>query len=89
MSSVPKKADKLWCSYNTVQQYHDDVIKWNIFLVTGPLWGESTAHEWIALTKAIDAELWCFLWSVPEQTDEQTIQTAMIWDAVMLIMISL
>ena len=26
---------------------HDDVIKWNIFRVTGPLWGESTGHRWI------------------------------------------
>ena len=27
---------------------------------------ESTGHRWIPLTKASDAELWCFLWSVPE-----------------------
>ena len=40
----------------------------SIFRVTGPLWGESTGHRWIPLTKAIDAELWCFLWSTPEQT---------------------
>ena len=32
----------------------------NIFLVTGPLWGESIGHRWIPLTKASDAELWCF-----------------------------
>ena len=38
----------------------------NIFLVTGPLWGEFTGHRWIPLTKASDAELWCFLSSVPE-----------------------
>ena len=42
----------------------------NIFHVTGPLWGESTGHRWIPLTKAIDAELWCFLWSAREQTAE-------------------
>ena len=34
----------------------------NIFRVIGPLWGESTGHRWIPLTKASDAELWCFLW---------------------------
>ena len=34
----------------------------NIFLVTGSLCGEFTGHRWIPLTKAIDAELWCFLW---------------------------
>ena len=34
--------------------------KGNIFRVTGPLWGEFTGHRWIPLTKASDAELWCF-----------------------------
>ena len=38
----------------------------NIFRVTGPLCGEFTGHRWIPLTKASDAELWCFLWSAPE-----------------------
>ena len=37
----------------------------NIFRVTGPLWGESTGHRWIPLTKASHAEFWCFLWSEP------------------------
>ena len=32
----------------------------NIFRVTGPLWGQSTGHWWIPLTKASDPELWCF-----------------------------
>ena len=27
-------------------------------------------HQWIPITKAGDAELWCFLWSTPEQTVE-------------------
>ena len=38
---------------------HAVVIKWNIFRVTGTLWGESTGHQWIPLTKASDTELWC------------------------------
>ena len=38
----------------------------NIFGVTGPLCGEFTDHRSIPLTKASDAELWCFLWSAPE-----------------------
>ena len=59
----------------------------NIFRVTGPLWGKFTCHRWIPLTKASDAELWGFLWSAPEQTIEQTIET--IWDAFSLIMTSL
>ena len=37
----------------------------NIFRVTGLLCGEFTGHRWIPLTKAGDAELWCFLWSAP------------------------
>ena len=41
---------------------------WDIFRVTGPLCGEFTGPRWIPLTKASDAELWCFLWSLPEQT---------------------
>ena len=38
----------------------------NIFRVTGPLCGEFTGPRWIHRTKASDAELWCFLWSVSE-----------------------
>ena len=45
--------------------------------------------EGIPLTKASDAELWCFLWSVPEQTAEQIIETPVIWDAIGLIMTSM
>ena len=32
----------------------------NILCVTAPSSGESTGHRWILLTKASDAELWCF-----------------------------
>ena len=38
----------------------------NTFCVTGPLCGEFTGHRWFSLTKAIDADLWCFLWSASE-----------------------
>ena len=38
----------------------------NIFRVTGPLCREFTDHRWISLTKASDADLWCFLWFAPE-----------------------
>ena len=33
----------------------------NIFRVTGPLCGEFTGHRWIHLSKASDAEHWCFI----------------------------
>ena len=39
----------------------------NIFHVTDPLCGEFTGHRLFSLTKASDAELWCFLWSATEQ----------------------
>ena len=60
----------------------------NIFRVIGPLCGEYTGHRWISLTNAIDADLWCLLWSAPEQMVEKTIETPVIWDAVVLIMTS-
>ena len=43
----------------------------NIFRITGALCGEFTCHRWIPLTKASDAELWCFLWSAPEQNNRE------------------
>ena len=33
--------------------------------------------------------VWCFLWSAPEQTAEQTIKTPVMWDAIPLMMKSL
>ena len=39
---------------------HNDVIKWKNFRDTGPLCGEFTGYRWIPLTKASDAEFWCF-----------------------------
>ena len=35
----------------------------NIFRITGPLCVELTGIRWFPLTKASDAELWCFPWS--------------------------
>ena len=57
----------------------------NIFHITGPLWGESTGHRWIPLTKASDAELRYFLWSAYEHTFAPTIEMLVIWDAIALI----
>ena len=54
---------------------HDDVIKWEHFPRYRPFLRESTGHRWIPHTKTNDTELWCFLWSAPGQTLEQTIQT--------------
>ena len=61
----------------------------NIWRIIGHLCMEFTGDWWIPLTKASDKELWCILWSVPEQTVGQTIERPVIWDAIMLIMTSL
>ena len=68
---------------------HDDVIKWNYFPPYCAFVRVSTGHRWISLTKVSDMELWCFLWSAPERTAEQTIETPVILDAIALIMTSL
>ena len=57
----------------------------DIFRVTGPLWRESIGQRRVPLTKASDAELWCFLWYAPEQTVKQTIETPVLWYAIALI----
>ena len=46
--------------------YHNS-IKWMHSRVTGPLCRKFTGHRWIPLTKASDAELWYFLWSMPNK----------------------
>ena len=43
----------------------------------------------VPLTNHSDAELWCFLWSAPQKTVEQTIETQVILDAIELIMTSI
>ena len=75
---------------------HPDGYYWGYFTgaislygVPGRLWGESTGHRWIPLTKASDADLLCILWFAPEQTVEQTIETLVNWVAIALIMMSL
>ena len=60
-----------------------------IFRVTGPLGGEFTRQRWVPIPKASDAELCCFLWSMPEQTVVQTVETPVICDAIALILTSL
>ena len=78
-----------WIIYKMMQKYMMMSSNENIFCITVPLWGESTNHWWIPLTKASDTELWLFLWSAPEKMVEQTIKTPVIWDAITLIMMSL
>ena len=54
-----------------------------LLVVNSPLNGE------FPIRKASDAELWCFPLSGPEQTVDQTIETPVILDAIVLIITSL
>ena len=64
-----------WCRYNAANFLKDSqktpiprpwwchqMETFSALLVTS-VCGEFTGHQWIPLTKASDAELWCFLWS--------------------------
>ena len=68
---------------------HDDVSERNSFQVTGPLWGDSTSHRWVPLTKATNAKLGLFPWARSEKTAEQTVDMLVNWDAMALIITSL
>ena len=67
MSFVSSKSDE-WSTFVLLCVVWDMMTSsnGNIFRVTGHFCGEFTGHRWIPRTKASDAELWCFLWSVPE-----------------------
>ena len=60
---------------------------WNIFRVTCLLWYHRSQVN--SPQKGSDVEFWSFLWSAPEKTVEQTMETPVIWDAIALIMTSL
>ena len=50
---------------------YDDVIKWKHFPHYWPFMRGIHRSRWIPYTKASDAKLWCFLWSVPERLSKQ------------------
>ena len=68
--------------------YMMTLLNVNIFRITGPLWVESTGHQF---PDSPHKGQWrgCFLWSMPEQTVKQTTKKSVIWDAIALIMTSL
>ena len=51
--------------------YHDDVSKWKYFRRYGPF-VRGIHRSLVDSPKACEVELWCFLWSAPAQTVEQT-----------------
>ena len=68
---------------------NDDVIKWKHFprywpfvrRIDRPPVDSSHKDQW--------RRAWCFLWSAPEQSVKQIIDTQVVWDAIALIMTSL
>ena len=43
-------------------------------------------YWWVPRTKASDTELWYYLWPALEQTVEHTMETPVIWDAIVTVM---
>ena len=72
--SIAQTPDQLIADSKT----HDDVIEWKHFRHNRPLWGESTVHRCILLTKSCDLGPRCFLSSEPEQTVVQRIDTPVV-----------
>ena len=62
--------EKVWYNFVMSPNFIHTMItssNGNIFRATGPLCGEFTGDRWIPLTKTSDTELWCLIWSAPEQ----------------------
>ena len=74
---------------HTSVEFHDDVIKWKYFLHYWPFVKGIDRSPVVSLTQASDAEFWCFLWYMPEETIEQTVHMPVIWDAMAIIVKSL
>ena len=70
-------------------QSHDDVMKWKHFPRYWPFARGIHRPPVDSPHKGQWRGVWCFLWSAPEQTVEQNIETPVIWDAIALIMTSL
>ena len=68
----------IWSYIRLISEFMMTSSNGNSFHVTGLLCREFTGHRWIPHTKASDTDLWCFLWSAPEKTVEQTFVRLMI-----------
>ena len=68
----PCKLLQMYCMISSNHMYHDVIA--NIFSVTCPLWGESTADRWFTLTEVSDADYRYFVWCEPQQMVEQTVE---------------
>ena len=81
--------DPIWSRSLNINMLPDDLIKWKYFPSYWPFVSGIHRSTMDSRQKASDAELWYLLWSAPEQTVEQKIETLVIWDTIALIMTSL
>ena len=63
---------------------HDDVIKWKHLPRFWNLVMGNHRKQVESLTKASDAELWCFLWCAFEEPVKPTVELPVIWYAITL-----
>ena len=68
---------------------HDDVITWKHIPHYWPFVRGIHRPPMDSPHKGWWLGVWCFLWSAPEQTVEQKIETPVIWDTIAVIMTSL
>ena len=74
---------------NNIMTWHDDVIKQEHFPRHWPFVRGLHQSPVNSPHRGQWRELWCFLWSGPVPTVEQTMETPVIWDAMALVMTSL
>ena len=55
---------------NTV---HDDVIAWELFRITGPLWRNSISYQWIPIIKGQLYKVLSVFYCLPDQIVKQTV----------------
>ena len=63
--------------YEAMNLAHNVVIKWKHFRVTCPLWGETTGHRWIPLTKTSHVERWCLFFE--ERQNKRLSKQSICW----------
>ena len=72
--------------YICIWYHHDDVVKWKHFPHYWPFVRGNTGNRRIPLTKAIIAELWCFLYMICAwKKNHWANETPVIWDSIALI----
>ena len=75
-----------------VRGIHWSLVDWEVFFITGPLWGESTGPGGFPSQRASDIYVkpwWSFLCCQLEWAVEQTLERSVIWDAISALVTSM